>query len=186
MPENDINSQQGWSFRQEEPDAQDFSQQSESAQTVEPIVWTGSEFIAQQKDGGWYMGLFFAILACCVVAFLVTGGDYLSVGFIAIIGILFGIIAGRSPRQLRYQIDNHGITIGNKLYPFTLFKSFAVMQEGAIGYVNLFPLHRFKPEISIYFAPDDADKILNALSNYLPNEQRPEHKVDRLMKHIRF
>jgi hypothetical protein len=87
---------------------------------------------------------------------------------------------------MSYTVDDQGITVDAKFYPYSLFKSFAVMQDEALGYINLLPLKRFMPDISIYYAPDDEQKIFDALANNLPHEQRQEHRVDSLMKRIRF
>jgi hypothetical protein len=102
------------------------------------------------------------------------------------VGILFAILAGKQPRQLSYSLDTSGITIGEKFYSYEMFKSFTILEEGAIGCVNLLPLKRFMPELSIYYPPEEEEKILNVLTGSLPNDQKQEHSFDRLMKRIRF
>jgi hypothetical protein len=42
------------------------------------------------------------------------------------------------------------------------------------------------PELSIYYPPEEEEKILNVLTGSLPNDQKQEHSFDRLMKRIRF
>jgi hypothetical protein len=183
QPESE-NTSSNWSFQPESPAPQ--AGQQPQPTTNEPITWTGSEYLAQHKDAGWYLGLFFAIAAVSVVAFILTKGDLLSVAFIVIIGILFGVIAGKPPRQLQYRIDTQGITVGGNHYAFDAFKSFSLMHDGAIGYISLLPLKRLKPELTIYFAPTDEQRIFDTLARYLPYEQRTEGTIDRFSKRIRF
>jgi hypothetical protein len=159
-------------------------QRGKSKQPKE-VAWTASEFIAHHKSAGWFAGLFAAILAISGLAYVFTK-DLISSVTILVAGLLFAMLANRKPRQLKYKLDSSGITIGPRVYPYNSFKSFAVLQEGAIGCVNLLPLKRFMPEISIYFPPEEGDKILDVLSSHLPHDQKEEHQFDRLMKRIKF
>lgn len=175
-----------WSFQVEserDPFIADSSHDTPSLQ--QPIAWTGSEFIAQHKNTGWYMGLFGCIALVCIVIFFISK-DILSVIFIAIMGILFAIIASRKPRQLQFLIDNQGIHVGQRHYLFNEFKSFSLQKDGAIGYINLLPLRRLHPELSIYFAPEDAGRIFDALALHIPHEDHVEALVDKFIKKIRF
>lgn len=181
----DPKAKENWSFH-----ADDGSSVAEGTSRPshhhEPVSWTGSEFIAEHKNPSWYLGLATFIAAICVLIFVISKQDYLSIAFVAIIGLLFGIIASRKPRQLNYLIDDQGITIGPKHYPFGMFKSFSLNHDGAIGYISLLPLQRLRAELSIYFAPEDETKIREALVSYLPQENRAESQIDHLMRRIRF
>jgi len=176
--------QADWSFNPDEVAT------SSSASTPNPLVhkevsWSASEFIDHHKSAGWYYMLFLGTGVLTGVIYLLTK-DLISVIVIAVVGLLFAILAGRKPRQLPYRIDSKGITIGDKFYVFSAFKSFALLREGAVGCINLLPLKRFMPEISIYFPPEEENKIVEILADSLPNEQRKEQGVDKLMKRLRF
>ncbi len=171
-----------WTFTSEEPARGDDSRVSPHH---EPISWSGSEFIAQHKTGSWYLGLFAFIALVCVVIYLLSK-DILSIVFVIIMGILFAIIASKKPRQLQYMIDDQGLNIGSRHYPFNDFKSFSIMRDGAIGYISLQPLQRLRPELTIYYAPEDEARVFETLSTYLPHEERAERAVDKLARNIRF
>ncbi len=149
------------------------------------IKWTASEFIHHHKNLGWYLGLILATLAFSGITYLVTK-DVISSSTILLVGVLFGVLASKKPRELPYSVNNQGVTIGQKFYPYTIFRSFAVNQEGAIACVEFMPLKRFMPEIAIYFPPDQGTKILDLLSDHLPHEQFQMNGVDKLMKKVRF
>ena len=152
---------------------------------IEPITWTGSEYLDRHKNTGWYLGLAGFIALVCAVVYII-GRDLLSVGFIALMGILFAIIAGRKPRQLAYAIDDQGLHIGQKSFGFNEFKSFSLQREGAIGYISLLPLRRFQPELTIYYAPEDEQRIFEALALRIPHEDHKETLIDKLIRLIRF
>lgn len=153
--------------------------------TPDSITWTASEFIAHDKSGGWYMALAVVTAAVGGLVYLITR-DYISVGVVVVAGLLLGTYGARQPRQLQYQLNDHGLAIGPKTYTFDQFRSFSVVSEGAFSSITFMPLKRFAPPISIYYAPEDEEKIVNLLSQALPIEQRRLDAVDNLMRKIRF
>ena len=159
--------------------------QSTPTQSEAHVSWSASEFIAYQKSGGWYMLILLGVAALAGVVFLFTQ-DYFSAGAIVVAGILFVIFAGRKPRVLNYSIDTSGIAIGAKKYNFKDFRSFSLIEETHMRSVMLTPLKRFMPAISMYFEPADEQKITEALSDYLPYEDRKQDPVDKVMQRLRF
>ena len=151
----------------------------------EVVTWTASEFIAHQKSFGWYVMLMLVGLALASVVYLVTK-DMITVGVIILCFLVFGIAAGRKPRVLPYRLDRSGLTIGQKLYPYGHFKAFAVIDEGTFSSIVFLPLKRFMPALSIYFAPEDEDRILDTLSLYLPLEQGKLDLFETIVRRIRF
>lgn len=188
QPTNEQNSD-GWAFRTESESEESSMSPNDlpvsEAHYPEPITWTGSEYISQHKSGSWYFLLFAGITVVCAVIYLV-GRDIISVVFVAVMGILFAVIASRKPRQLEYLIDDHGLRVGNRIYAFNDFKSFSLQRDGAIGYISLVPLKRLHTELSVYFAPEDEERIFQALAQYLPNEQHKETFADKFSRKIRF
>jgi hypothetical protein len=150
------------------------------------ISWTASEFVSYEKGFGWYLSVTFALLVIGLITFIITSKDIVSTASIIIIGIIFVIFARRKPRVLTYQIDNSGIRIGEKLYQFNSVRSFAVVDEGSIRSVYLMPIQRFMPAISMYFEPKGEQQIINVLGSFLPQEQRQQELIDRIMHKIRF
>ncbi len=152
----------------------------------ETVSWTASEFIAHHKGAGWYAGLGVAGGLACVLAYLLTQGDKISTAVIALAVVALGVFAARQPRVLDYAVNNQGIQIGTRFYPYGLFKSFSIIEEGGIDSIYLMPLKRFMPAISVYFDPEDGEKIVNVLASHLPHDDRQNDLVDRMMRKIRF
>lgn len=177
-----------WNFRTEDqavPDPQTNNPYSLPKQESEPITWTASEFIDHHKSPAWYgvvIGTFIALSAILYI----TIKDIIAIIAIGIAVVLFLVMASKKPRQLPYQVDDHGITIGNKFYAYSEFKSFALRREGVIGSISFTPLKRLMPEISIYYTPEDESRIVALLSERLPNDQRREGGTNAIMNKIRF
>lgn len=170
-----------WQYRPE--DTQLPTESKERA--ADSVSWTASEFVANQKTGGWFVLLAVAALVGCTAIYFLTR-DIISAIMIATVAAAFGFLATRQPRILTYKIDTTGIHIGGKFYPYQTFKSFSVVDEGALSSILLMPLKRFMPPISVYYAPEDEDKITDVLGDFLPFEARQHDMVDRFMRKIRF
>ncbi len=173
-----------WQFTAEQDQTPSPSLPGETS--VEAVSWTASEFIAHTKTAMWYVLLSVASIAAAALAFVMTRGDKLTTVVIVIAGILFGVMAARQPRELPYKIDSKGLQIGEKKFKYADFKSFSLVQEEGIEAIWLLPLQRFSPGLSIYFSPEDRDRILDILQDYLPVEQRQLDYIDKLMHKIRF
>ena len=111
-----------------------------------------------------------------------------SISAIAVVvgAFAFGYYGARQPRQLEYQLDSNGVTIGPKFYAYSGFRSFAIAPEGAFSSIVFMPLQRFAPLTTIYYAPDDEERIISLLSNIMPVEEHRSDFVDNLMRRIRF
>lgn len=157
---------------------------STNAKNTDEITWTASEFIAHSKSVGWYfvLGLTTAVIVVPLFVFV----DKFSAVIIAISALLFGIVAAKKPRELPYKLSSTGITVDQKFYSYSNFKSFSVLQEEGIESIWFSPLRRFQPGLSIYFAPEDGDKIADYLEDNLPFEDRELALVDKIMHRIRF
>jgi hypothetical protein len=151
-----------------------------------PIIsWTAAEFIVHKKGPGWFLTLAGVIVVVSVAVYLLTK-DKISTATILICGILFGVYAVRRPRQLQYQLDDAGISIGQKFYSYEQFRSFSVVDDGAFSSILFMPLKRFAPLLTIYYDPADEEAIANLLTDCLPLEEHKLDLIDQFMRRIRF
>jgi hypothetical protein len=149
------------------------------------ITWTAAEFVAHDKSAGWYGGLILAAILLGALIYLLTR-DAISTGVVLIAAFFLGVMAARNPRQLEYKLSAAGLSVGPKHYALEQFRSFSVADEGAVPSIVFMPLKRFAPLTTIYYAPEDEDKIVAILADRLPFEEHKQDPVDRLMHRIRF
>jgi hypothetical protein len=154
-------------------------------ETPHSVIWTASEFIAHDKSATWYIWL--AGCAAIFAAFIyLATRDAVSTVVVLVAALLFGLYGARKPKQVAYQVDGAGFTIGTRRYSFQDFRSFAIHPEGAFSSIEFMPLKRFSPAVSLYYAPEDEEKIIALLSDQLPFDHRLPDAVERLMRRIRF
>lgn len=149
------------------------------------ITWTASEYIAHHKTATWYVTLVIIAVAAAGLAYFATK-DWITGVSIILIALVFGLSAARKPRVLEYRLDNRGLKIAQKSYSYGIFRSFAVIDEGAFSSIVFMPLKRFMPMVTIYYAPEDENRIVQIIADHLPIEQRKHDAIDALLHKIRF
>lgn len=183
--------QAGWVFKPDgsAPPQGDASRDNQVPQAASPaegsVEWTGSEYVSHQKNVSWYLQVVLAAVLIAAVVYLITR-DVLSAAVVLFAGFIFMLAAARKPRVLAYRLDRGGLTIGQKYYPYGQFKSFAIVQQGPLATIVFMPLKRFMPTVDVYIPPDNAEAIVEVLSNNLPLETRTPGIVDTFAHRIRF
>ena len=162
--------------------AEEVEQQPET----EAITWTASEYIAHHKSPMWFVVLGIAAVVTSLGVYLITDADIVSTIVVLLVAIIFGAYAARKPRVQQYAVSPAGITIGARTYGFDIVKSFSVIDEGPFSSIAFMPMQRFMPVLSIYFDPQDEERIVAFLAQYLPMEQRNHDVIDRLMRKLKF
>lgn len=152
---------------------------------TEPIEWTASEYISHDKPPAWYAA-FFGISVTVIIGTYFLTRDWLPTVVIFLSSVTMGVYANRKPGTRTYRLDDHGLTINGRLFSYGSFKSYSVIEEGAINSIWLKPIKKFTPMAVMYFSPEDENKIVSVLSAFLPHEKRELDAFDRFSKQIKF
>jgi hypothetical protein len=147
------------------------------------ITWTASEFVNNAKNLGWYLMFIVAILIICAAVYLFTHSIFSSI-VIFVLGLALCFMAGRRPKELDYGLDDQGIIINGTDYPFSEFKSYTLVTEGGLDHIALISIKRFISDKTIYFEPQDRDRIISLLGEFLPLEPASKDPIDGFMKRI--
>jgi hypothetical protein len=156
-----------------------------SQSSVKSVTWEAPEFIEHDHGPGWYLALVICTLALAALVYLVAH-DIIATAIMAIVGIIVGVFAAQKPGQAKYEVNDQGLNINGKMYYYGDYKSFAVVDEGVLSSINLFPLKRLMPPLSAYFDPKDKKRISDTLGNYLPYEERNLDGIERLTRRLRL
>lgn len=124
------------------------------------------------------------VVAAMLIWFMTK--DTVSPLVIIVMGAIVATFAARQPRQLTYQLDPQGLTIGSRSFTFGDFRSFSVVPDGAFSSIVFAPLRRFGVLTTIYYDPQDEARIVDILSQYLPHEVRQPDPLEQLMRRLRF
>lgn len=148
------------------------------------LTWDASEFIAHQKSTVWYVYLFTITIVAAGLIFLLTK-DKITTAVIVIAGLIFGFYATRKPHDVRYQLDDNGVTVGQKYYDYNAFKSFSIIHDNDSSSLAFVPLKRFMPRLYVFYRHQDEKKIMDILVDQLPFEQRRD-AIDNFLRWIHY
>ena len=147
----------------------------------EIINWEAKEYVVQEKNTNWFVGLIVVSLLLIIASVLLQW--YTFTALIVACTVSLWLYAVRPPRTLHYSLGNKGLSEGNKLYPYEEFRSFGVLKEGRNFAIVLIPRKRFSPSVKVYFPEESGEKIVDVFGRRLPME---EVKLDFLDKIVNF
>ncbi len=154
--------------------------------TQEGVVsWMAPEYLEHQRGSSWYLALFLATATLTVIVYFMTK-EYLSAGTIVMVGLIVAAFARHKPQQVKYELSDSGLGVGDKRYDYGLFKSFTVIREGELSSLELLPLKRLMPPVSAYYTTQDEQRIIDTIGDHLPYEERKLEIVDRLSRRLRL
>ena len=147
--------------------------------------WTASEYIDHNRGASWYLLLTLATAALAIILYLLTK-EYFAAGTIIAVGVIVGFYARQKPRNVNYELSESGLRVGEKLYNYSLFKSFSLIKDGMLNSIQLTPLKRFMPPISAFYDAADEEKITDILGEHLPFEDTKQNGIDRLSRRLKL
>ena len=168
-----------------QPAEDEFEAPASQYEGSDTITWTASEFIAHNKTPDWYVKLVLATLLIAGLIFLLTR-DVISTAVIVIAGIAMVAYGARQPRELQYTLDQRGLTIAERFFPYDGFRSFSIVDEGVFSGIVFMPLKRFGQLTTIYIDPNEESKVIGLLSIHLAFDKKKSDPIDQLMRRIRF
>jgi hypothetical protein len=151
---------------------------------LDSFSWQASEYIHHDKKPGWFVILF--LITAVLVGVAVLFQQWFSIPVVLVMAIAVLVYAVKPPRVLNYSLDESGITIDAKHYPYPQFRSFAVVQDVGWHSIDLEPTQRFMPRLTILFDNDDFSTIVGVLSESLPEVDRQPDWVERATRFLKF
>lgn len=149
----------------------------------EPIRWQASEYIHREKDHLWFVLFVIVTLALIAAAVFVIKSWTFAVLVPVMAAALF-MYTRRPPRMLDYTLGRHGLYINDQLFPFSEFKSFALMHGLDQYSIMLIPTKRFKPAITINFPEEAGEAIVDMLAARMPMREMQPDVVDRIIRKL--
>ena len=148
------------------------------------VSWVASEFIHQERGTMWFIALYF--LAAIFAGVSIWLQWWFVLVLIIVIAITVSIYTRLPPHQLNYVLDENGLSVDGKPYPYESFKSFGVIKDGEHYSIMLIPVQRFQPGLTVYFPEESGEEIVDVLGAYLPMKEMKLDAVDRIVRMLRL
>jgi hypothetical protein len=150
-----------------------------------PILsWQASEYIHHHKPATWYMAVLAAAVVLLVAGVLTRQWSGIAVLIVMTAAVL--VYASKQPRVLNYSLSEDGLMIDSKFHPYSQFKSFGVVTDVGWHSIDLDPMKRFMPRLTILLEDHHIDDVIEALSMQLPRNDRGPDAIERLSRRLRF
>lgn len=152
----------------------------------EPVHWSASEYIHEEKNVVWF--ILFAIVAIAFIAVdLLFLKSYTFSVLVVVMAIAVVIYSRRPPRVIEYTLSgDQGLYVGENLYHFSQFKSFGLIKDKDHHSIMLIPTKRFSPGVSVYFPEEVGEEIVDILGARLPMEMLKLDIIDVVIRKLRL
>lgn len=170
-----------------QPPAEPNPDQSSNNEPENPaqFSWEASEYIEHHHSPLWY-GALAAITLGFVALLVLVFKEILSALVVLLMAVAVIVYAHRKPRSLRHGVSPRGIQIGEKFYSYSEFKSFTVLGDQLVVSIELDPVKRFMPRLSMLIDQKQAPVLVDILNQHLPHEDRDPEFIDRLAHSLKF
>ena len=151
----------------------------------QPISWQAPEPAHEPHNAVWY--LFFAVVVIGLMALSIF--VFKSITFTILIPVMTVaviLLSFRPPQIIQYSIGPKGIYVGDKLYDFSEFRAFGVVQSPRGPYIIVLPVKRFSPGVTLYFDQFQGEAIVDMLGARLPIQEIKEDSMEKFIRLIRL
>ncbi len=156
----------------------------------EKLNWSALEYEERERSKDWFWALGIIVITSSIAAIIF--GDYFFAALLILSGILLGFFAVKKPGTIFYELNNKGLKIGNRIYPYENIKSFWIQTEQPeqINTKSLLFIHSeraFMPIITIPIDETMATDIHYIMtSKNIAEVEMREHPTDRIMEMLGF
>ena len=149
------------------------------------MSWTTTEHSHIKKTSYWYWIV--SIVSLVIILTSVYFENYTFAAVILFAVIVFFMQADRDPETLKIGLDNKGIYVNKKHYPYEDIDSFCIEDSFGVPRILLKSHKVFMPLIVIPFANKvDRDDLEYFLGYYLDQEKLQESTFQILLESIGF
>ncbi|OGI57476.1 hypothetical protein A3B85_00920 [Candidatus Nomurabacteria bacterium RIFCSPHIGHO2_02_FULL_37_13] len=157
---------------------------------MEKLEWSALEYEEKERNADWFWALGVIIIASSAASIIY--GNYFFAILLVLSGILLGFFAKKKPDIILYELNEKGLKIRTRLFPYENIKSFWV-QVGQPTQIEtkstLFIKSErfFMPIISIPINDSLADEIqFIMLTKNITEEEMKEHLSEKIMEVLGF
>ena len=160
--------------------------ENENTDVTIPVDWIAPEYFVGAKGKMWYFLL--GIMAAVFIAVSIfLFQSYSFAILVLVMAIALVVYTKRPPQEIKYTLSvQQGLYIGDKLYNLQDYKSFSIVQNNNRNFIELIPIKRFSPALSVYFPQDAGERIVDILASRLPMEQTKPDIMDKIIEKLRI
>ena len=151
---------------------------------MEKIEWSALEYEEKERSRDWFWAL--GVIVVAVVVTSIIYSNYFFAVFVVLGGVMLGFFAIKKPDVVFYELNEKGLKVGTRFYPFENISAFWVRKE--IAPTLFIKAERFfLPIVSIPIHEDSAEQIHEAfISKNIAEEEMREPASERIIDLLGF
>lgn len=161
----------------------------------EKLIWSAPEYDEREHTRDWFWALGIIVVTSSIASLIY--GNYFFAVLLILGGAMLGFFAIKKPDMVTYELNEKGLAIRDRLYPYENMKSFWVQsasmrepdsKEGIVKPIFFIHTERaFMPIISIPIDEMMAEKIHSVmLSKNVAEVEMKEHPSEKIMEALGF
>jgi hypothetical protein len=163
----------------------------------EKLIWSALEYEERDRSPDWFWALGIIVVTGSIASIIFE--NYFFAVLLVLSGVLLGFFAIKKPDIITYELNQKGLKIRDRLYPYENIKSFWVQIDpqkgtnplnGEIGLKPILFIHSeraFMPIISMPIDETIAQDIHSImLSKNIPEVETREHASEKIMEVLGF
>lgn len=151
---------------------------------MEKLAWSALEYEEKERSADWFWALGVIVVASSLTSIIY--GNYFFAVLLTLSGILLGFFAKKKPDTVSYELNEKGLKIRTRLYPYENIKSFWVqIKPKPVLFIK--SERAFMPIISVPIEENSAAEVHDVfVSQNIPEEEMREHVSEKIMESLGF
>ncbi|MDO8659136.1 MAG: hypothetical protein Q7K54_00895 [Candidatus Parcubacteria bacterium] len=151
---------------------------------METLEWSALEYEERERNADWFWALGIIVVTSSIASIIF--GNYFFAVLLILSGVLLGFFAVKKPDLITYELNNQGLKIRARLYPYEHIKSFWV-QTDKKPLLFIKSGRAFMPMISIPINISLAEDIHSIFTGQnVVEEKMKEHPSEKIMESLGF
>lgn len=154
------------------------------------LAWSAPEYEEKERSQDWFWALGIIVVTGSIAAIIFE--NYFFAFLIILGGFLLGFFAKKKPDMLQYELNEKGVQIGDRIYPYETIKAYWIQvdftPDSKVKPILFVHSERaFMPVISIPINNDIAENIYTAMSTHeIAEVEMKEHLSEKIMDFLGF
>jgi hypothetical protein len=152
---------------------------------TEPLIsWNAPEHLHVEKSPDWYWAV--GIITLAIAAVAIIFGNVITGIFVLVAAAALVLHASRPPRIIYHEVNDRGIIVNDRLYPFLSLESFWIPHDELPPKILVKSRKMLMPFIVIWIAEIDPESVREILLKYIAETEHREPFLKHLLERLGF
>lgn len=147
---------------------------------TEPLSWVALEHEHIERHPDWFWTIGILALGGAIIALIL--GNVLFALFIIVCAVTLSLYALKHPQHINYEINDKGVLVDTKVYPFATLESFCIHEHHDSFRLIVKSQKLFMPYILIPLDTTPPEEVRRAFAGKLPEVYVAESVSEKLLE----